>query len=109
MLSDDFRYDIQKGLRPKRSVRTAMANEINMYAIVQKDQMGLDKAIEEVKYRMSRYSVTPNMLYACIRPEHNQSPCVQPTPNLMSPSFLSFAGSSRPSSRSTWRSPRRRS
>tara|TARA_B100001057_G_scaffold484387_1_gene562408 strand:- start:130 stop:237 length:108 start_codon:yes stop_codon:yes gene_type:complete len=35
-----------------------MANEINMYAIVQKDQMGLDKAIEEVKYRMSRYSVT---------------------------------------------------
>lgn len=58
----DFRYDIQKGLRPRRSVRTAMANEINMYAIVQKDQMGLDKAIEEVKYRMSRYSVTPNML-----------------------------------------------
>jgi hypothetical protein len=28
--SDDFRYDIQKGLRPKRSIRTAMANEINM-------------------------------------------------------------------------------
>lgn len=26
----DFRYDIQKGLRPRRSVRTAMANEINM-------------------------------------------------------------------------------
>ena len=40
------------------SVRTAMANDINMYAIVQKDQMGLDKAVEEVKHRMSRYSVT---------------------------------------------------
>ena len=60
-----------------------------MFGIVQKDQMGcaprcsahaaepdlrlflparavrsLDKAIEETKYRMSRYSVTPNMLYA---------------------------------------------
>jgi len=39
-----------------------MAHEINLYGIVQKDQMGLDKAIEETKYRMSRYSVTPNML-----------------------------------------------
>jgi len=58
----DFRYDMQKGLRPRRSVRTAMAHEVNMFAIVQKDQMGLDKAVEEVKYRMSRYSVTPNMI-----------------------------------------------
>ena len=31
---------IQKGLRPRRSVRTAMAHEINMYAIVQKEQQG---------------------------------------------------------------------
>jgi hypothetical protein len=79
---------MQKGLRPRRSVRTAMAHEVNMFAIVQKDvsgcilcfcrvdlmslilspfvpflqQMGLDKAVEEVKYRMSRYSVTPNMI-----------------------------------------------
>ena len=58
----DFRYDLQKGLRPRRSVRTAMAHEINMYATVQKDQQGLDKAVEDVKYRMSRYSVTPNMM-----------------------------------------------
>jgi len=58
----DFRYDLQKGLRPRRSVRTAMAHEINMFAIVQKDQMGLDKAVETTKYRMSRYSVNPNML-----------------------------------------------
>jgi len=56
----DFRYDLQKGLRPRRSVRTAMAHEINMFAIVQKDQMGLDKAVETTKYRMSRYSVNPN-------------------------------------------------
>ena len=68
-----------EGLRPRRSVRTAMAHEINMFGIVQKDQMGcaprcsahaaepdlrlflpacavrsLDKAIEETKYRMSK-------------------------------------------------------
>ena len=52
------RSQLQKGLRPRRSVRTAMAKEINMYATVQKDEMGLDKAVEDVKYMMSRYSVT---------------------------------------------------
>lgn len=31
----DFRYDMAKGLRPRRSLRTAMAHEIAMYAIVQ--------------------------------------------------------------------------
>ena len=31
----DFRYDLQKGLRPRRHVRTAMAKEIAAYAIVQ--------------------------------------------------------------------------
>jgi hypothetical protein len=39
-----------------------MSHDIMMYSIVQKDGLGLDKAIEEVKYRMSRYQVTPNML-----------------------------------------------
>jgi len=58
----DFRYDLSKGLRPRRSVRTAMAHEILMYSIVQKEGLGLDKAIEEVKHRMSRYQVSPNML-----------------------------------------------
>ena len=32
-----FADDIQKGLRPRRSVRNAMAHEINLYGIVQKD------------------------------------------------------------------------
>ena len=36
--------------------------EVMMYAIAQKEQMGLDKAVEECKYRMSRYGVTPNMM-----------------------------------------------
>ena len=36
-LSDDFRYDLQKGLRPRRAVRQAMAHEVNFYAIVQKE------------------------------------------------------------------------
>ena len=48
-----------------------------MYAIAQKEQMGLDKAVEECKYRMSRYGVTPNMmimppqmlLYMALAPE----------------------------------------
>jgi len=58
----DFRYDLQKGLRPRRSVRQAMAHEIMMYAIVQKDGRGLDKAVEDVKHRMGRYQVKPNLL-----------------------------------------------
>ena len=40
----------------------AMAAEINMFAIAQKDQSGLDKAVEDTKYRMGRYGVTPDML-----------------------------------------------
>jgi len=39
-----------------------MNHEVMMYAIAQKEQMGLDKAVEECKYRMSRYGVTPNMM-----------------------------------------------
>ena len=58
----DFRYDMQKGLRPRRSVRTAMAHEVMFYAIAQKEGLGFDKCVEEAKSRMSRYQVTPNML-----------------------------------------------
>ena len=39
-----------------------MAHEILMYGVVQKDGLGLDRAVEEVKARMGRYQVTPNML-----------------------------------------------
>ena len=61
-----------------------MNHEVMMYAIAQKEQMGLDKAVEEcsasmpatttivplltfaslcaAEYRMSRYGVTPNMM-----------------------------------------------
>ena len=48
--------------RPKRNIRTAMNFEVMMYAIAQKEQLGFDKAVEECKYRMSRYGVSPNML-----------------------------------------------
>ena len=58
----DFRYDIQKGLRPRRSVRAAMAHEIMFYAITQKEGLGFDKCVEEAKSRMARYQITPNML-----------------------------------------------
>ena len=57
----DFNYDRNKNLRPKRNIRTAMNHEVMMYAIAQKEQLGFDKAVEECKYRMSRYGVTPNV------------------------------------------------
>jgi len=58
----DFSYDRSKNLRPKRNIKSAMNHEIMLYGIAQKEQMGFDKAVEECKYRMSRYGVTPNML-----------------------------------------------
>ena len=58
----DFSYDRSKNLRPRRNIRTAMSHEINMYGVLQKEQMGFDKAVEDCKYRMSRYGVVPNML-----------------------------------------------
>ena len=82
-------YDRAKNLRPKRNIKTAMQHEIMMYGCAQKEVMGLDvrhrlchsfypmhtraplltnvlafvlqKAVEECKYRMSRYGVTPNV------------------------------------------------
>jgi len=56
----DFSYDRAKNLRPRRNIKTAMNNEIMLYGIAQKEQLGFDKAVEECKYRMSRYGVTPN-------------------------------------------------
>lgn len=53
---------MNKGLRPRRSVRNAMAHEIMLYGIVQMEGNGLDRAVEEVKQRMGRYNVKPNML-----------------------------------------------
>ena len=35
-------YDRSKNLRPKRNIRTAMNNEIMLYGIAQKEQMGFD-------------------------------------------------------------------
>ena len=39
-----------------------MAHDVAMYAIVQKEALGLDKLVETAKARMARYQVTPNML-----------------------------------------------
>lgn len=88
----DFAYDKTHNVRPRRNIRAAMAKEISMYAIAQKDvsrarlqsnphttrdsqttseadtcdcfaqKMGLDKAVEDCKYAMKRYGVTPNIL-----------------------------------------------
>ena len=48
--------------RPAKSVRTALNHEIMMYAVCQKEALGLDKAVEEIRFRMSRYNVRPNMM-----------------------------------------------
>ena len=45
-------------VRSKRNIRQAMQHEVSMYACVQKDERGLDKAVEDAKYRMKRYGVT---------------------------------------------------
>ena len=42
-------------VRPKRNIRMAMQNEVSAYAACQKDERGLDKAVEDAKYRMKRY------------------------------------------------------
>jgi hypothetical protein len=73
----DFKYDLRKALRPAHSVKTAMRHEIMLYAVCQKEGLGMDKAVEEVKFRMSRYGVRPNMmvippqlaLYMALAPE----------------------------------------
>ena len=48
----DFNYDRSRNLRPRRNIRNAMQHEVMMYAIAQKEGLGLDKAVEECKYRM---------------------------------------------------------
>jgi hypothetical protein len=47
---------------PLRVFRAILSTEISMYAIAQKEGNGLDKAVEDCKYRMRRYGVTPNLL-----------------------------------------------
>ena len=62
MFTDDFAYDKSHSVRPRRNIRQAMQHEISFYAAAQKEDKGLDKCVEEAKYRMKRYAVTPNML-----------------------------------------------
>ena len=61
----DFAYDKRHSVRPKRNIRMAMQTEVAMYAACQKDERGLDKVVEDGKYRMKRYGVTPNLLVRC--------------------------------------------
>ena len=111
--------DLQKGLRPRRSIRQAMSHEIMFYAIgtcstrralvcarprfacahscslvfvfaVQKEGLGLDKAVEEAKARMSRYSVT--VRFVVVDSEAPTTPLV-PIPLEADSSFCSCARS----------------
>jgi len=58
----DFAYDKTHNVRPRRNIRAAMQKEVSVYAIAQKDRMGLDKVVEDSKYAMKRYGVSPNLL-----------------------------------------------
>ena len=58
----DFNYEMARGLVNKRSIVSALRDEIVNYAIVQKDERGFDRSIEMAKERMLRYHVEPNML-----------------------------------------------
>lgn len=58
----DFSYEMTRGLVPRRTIVGAMRHELSMYAIVQKDGRGFDRAVEDAKARMARYHVTPNMI-----------------------------------------------
>lgn len=60
----DFRYDGRKRLLDRRAIRNSCRHEITLFAALQKEGRGFDKAIEEGKSRMKRYNnrATPNML-----------------------------------------------
>lgn len=45
-------YDRLKNLRPRKNIRSAMNHEIQMFACAQKEQQGLDKAVEECSASM---------------------------------------------------------
>lgn len=65
---------IQKGLRPRRSVRTAMANEINMYGIVQKDVSCApwNRTHAHISYPMSHiYTHHATILYDAMETAHS--------------------------------------
>ena len=61
-------YDRSKNLRPKRNIRTAMNHEVMMYAIAQKEQMGLDKAVEECSAPTPATTTTAPFADSCLRP-----------------------------------------
>ena len=64
-----------------------MQAELNAYAIAQKEGLGMDKALEDAKYRMSRYGVTPNLLvvppqlllYMALAPEEKLTCALSPS------------------------------
>ena len=53
----DFAYDKAHLTRRPRNIRQAMQQQIAYYCAVQRDERGLEKVVEDAKYRMSRYGV----------------------------------------------------
>ena len=50
-------YDKAHLTRRPRNIRQAMQQQIAYYCAVQRDERGLEKVVEDAKYRMSRYGV----------------------------------------------------
>ena len=82
----DVNYD-RKRHDPRGGDKAPYAHELMMYAIVQKEDRGFDIAVEQSKFRMSRYGVTPNVRCP---PPHPLPPPPHPSPLLATRPYLSL-------------------
>ena len=58
----DFHYDLRHSLVSNRNIMGALRHEIEMFAILNKEERGLDLAIEKTRQRLARYGVNPNLM-----------------------------------------------
>lgn len=58
----DFHYDLRHSLVSNRNIMGALRHEIEMFAVLNKEERGLDLAIEKSRQRLARYGVNPNIM-----------------------------------------------
>lgn len=58
----DFHYDLRHSLVSNRNIMGALRHEIEMFAVLNKEERGLDLAIEKTRQRLARYGVNPNLM-----------------------------------------------
>ena len=57
-----FKYEMDRGLVPRRHLVLALKDECAQFAITQKDGRGFERMIEATKQKMGLYHVSPNSL-----------------------------------------------